>query len=185
MNRIGRVVAAILLAAALAGCMPGKVKLTDGDVIRYVKAYRAIRTAAPQVAGDLQKGGGKPSPADLAKFDAAVKQAGFKDYGEFVKVNAAVAWAFSQAKAGAFMKETDGAVNAAAAEIDQKLADPTVPAAVKEQLRIQKEQIQKEYAKNKGWADVAMGLSGALTDEASVAVVQRHSQEIEAAYTGR
>lgn len=184
MNRFGRVATAILVAGMLAGCMPGKVKLTDGDVVRYVKAYRAIRSAAPQIAGDLQKGGGQPSQADLAKFDGAVKQAGFKDYAEFVKVNAAVAWAFSQAKAGAFMKETDGAVNAAAAEIDQKLADPAVPAEVKAQLRTQKEQIKKEYAKNKGWADVAMGLTGALTDEASVAVVQRHAKEIEAAYTG-
>lgn len=185
MSRSGRIAAVLVLVAALAGCMPGKVKLTDHDVTRYVKAYRAIRAAAPQVAGELQKGGGKPSPADLARFEGAVKQAGFKDYAEFVKVNAAVAWAFSQAKAGAFMKDTDGAVNAAAAEIDRKLADPSVPAAVKEQLRAQKEQIKREYAKNKGWADVAMGLTGALTDEASVAVVQRHAGEIEAAYLGR
>lgn len=185
MTRIGKAAAAVLLAAALAGCMPGKVKLTDGDVTRYVKAYRAIRVAAPAVAGDLQKGGGKPGAADLAKLDAAVKGAGFKDYGEFVKVNAAVAWAFSQAQAGSFMKATDGAMANATKEIDKQLADPNVPAAVKDQLRAQKETMAKEYAKNKGWADMAMGLTGALTDEASIAVVQRHSKEIEAAFAGR
>ena len=189
MKRFGRVVMAVVLAGALAGCMPAKVKLTDDDVTRYVKAYKAIRTAAPEIAGELQEGGGQPTAADLGKLDAAVKQAGFKDYAEFVKVNAAVGLVFSQAKAGAFMKATDGNVNAAEAEIDRQLASPNVPAEVKAQLRSQKEAMRKEYDKNKGWADMVMGftskLTGAVTDEASVAVVQRHASEIEAAFTGQ
>lgn len=173
----------LALAGALAGC-PAKTTLTDADVVRYVKAYRALRVAAPEVAGELQKGGA-PKAADLAKLDAAVKSAGFKDMAEFVKVNAAVGWAFSQAKGGQALGDADAAVKRGVAELDRQLANPAIPEATKEQLREQKEQMLATYKHNKGWADWTMGLAGALTDEASVAVVRRHAKEIEAAYLGK
>lgn len=172
---------ALVVVLGLWGCGGMKVHLTDDTVVRYCQAYKNIRAAIPGM--DVRQGG-TPTGADLGKLNDAVTRAGFTDYTEFLKVNAAVAWAFGQTTGGAALAQMDKGVTTAVATIDQQLENPLVPEAMKVELRAQKEKLLATQKQGKGWADMAMGLGGALTDEESVAVVKKHAREIQAAYTG-
>lgn len=171
----------------LAGC-PKSEPVTDQQVVRYIQAYKALKKAGPKAAAMVGKQGQKLPDAGQAGYqeiEKAIKSAGFKDYPEFVRVNAAVAWAFSQGQGDAFLKDMDGQQKAAIAQIDAQLKNPNVPPPVKAQLQASRKQIIDEFKKNKGWADVSMNVTSKLTDKASVAVVMKHRKELEAAFTGR
>lgn len=190
MKRVSRALALVVCLAVLPACHllnPKQATLTDQQVVMYLKAYQNLRQAAPQLAKDIQKDleGPKPGMPGFAQFEKAVKDAGFKDYPEFVRVNAAIAWAFSQGQGKAFMGEMSDAHRKAYAELDAKLKDPNVPAPVKAQLKVAREQIEANYAQNKGWADLSMKVTSQLTDKESIAVVMKHRKELEAAFQAR
>jgi hypothetical protein len=68
---------------------------------------------------------------------------------------------------------------AALKDIDAHLTEPNMPEAAKASLRAERKRLEEDYAKKKRLADVATGLTGWFTDKASVAVVARHSKELE------
>jgi hypothetical protein len=191
MKPVIRLVAVAVCLAVLPACNvinPKQKTLTDDQVVRYIKAYKNLRQVAPHMANELQKrpeAKADPGTAGFLVIEKAVKDAGFKDYPEFVRTNAAIAWAFSQAQGKAFMGEMSDEHKKAYAEIDAKLQDPQVPAAVKQQFKMAKAQIEDNYKKNEGWANVAMNVTSNLTDKESIAVVTRHRKELEAAFTAR
>lgn len=191
MKPLKRLVAVAICLAMLPACHminPKQQTLTDAQVVMYIKACQNLRKVAPHMAKEIQKRPEatlNPGTAGFTVVEKAIKDAGFKDYPEFVRTNAAVAWAFSQGQGKAFMAEMSAAHRQAYAEIDQKLNDPQVPAAVKAQLEVAKSQIEAHYKQNKPWADVAMNVTSHLTDKESIAVVMRHRKELEAAFVGR
>ena len=156
--------------------------LTDADVTRYIAAYKNLKAAGPGLAEQARKGAGLQGQAGV---EAAVKRAGFSSYPDFVKTNARIAWAFSNGQATGAMTSTAHDVSDAERTMQQQIGDPNVPEAAKVQMRQALVQIQAGYAKNKGYADVAMNVSDALTNKADVAVVMRHKAELEAAFQGR
>lgn len=174
------------MVPTLAGC-PKPQPVTDDQVVRYIKAYKALKQAGPKAAAMVGKQNPLPEAgqAGYQEIEKAIKSAGFKDYPEFVRVNAAVAWAFSQGQGDAFLKDMDGQQKAAIQQIDQQLKNPNLPPPAKAQLTHARTQIINEYKKNKGWADVSMNVTSKLTDKDSVAVVMKHRKELEAAFTGR
>jgi hypothetical protein len=191
MKRLSRALVVAVCLAVLPGCNlinPKQKTLTDEQVVKYIQAYNNIRKSvsnnmAKQIRQDAN--GGNPGMPGFSQVEGAVKQAGFKDYAEFVRVNSAVAWAFSQGEGKAFMDDMDAEHKKAYAEIEAKLKDPNVPEAVKAQLRQSEADLKANYAKNKPWADVSMNLTSHLTDKESIAVVMRHRKELEAAFSQR
>jgi hypothetical protein len=190
LKRLTRTVALVLCLAVLPACNlmnPKQATLTDQQVVMYIKAYKNIRKKVPHLAEELRQheDGVQAGQAGFDVIEKAIKEAGFKDYPEFVRVNAAVAFAFSQGQGKAFMGDMSEAHKKAYAEIDSKLKDPNVPAAVKEQLKMARQQIEDNYKKNEGWANVSMEITSKLTDKESIAVVMKHRKELEAAFTAR
>lgn len=175
----------ILLPLAFAlvlGCHKGAPSLTDADVTRYIAAYKNLRAAGPGLAQQARAGVGLTGQANV---EDAVKRAGFKSYAEFVKVNSKIAWAFTNGQATAKLDDTAHDVSEGEKTLMKNIADPNVPEAAKVEMRKALAEIQGTYAKNKKYANVAMGVSNALTNEGDVAVVMRHRPELEAAFQGR
>jgi hypothetical protein len=114
-----------------------------------------------------------------------IKGAGFSGYPEFVKANAAIGMAFSHVQASAFMTDMAKMQKSSNAQIEAALANPNVPEAVKAQMRAPKQAAQQDYAKNKGWADTVMSAMGKTNDKETLEVVQRHRQELQAAFTAK
>ncbi len=167
----------------LAGC-GSSVTLTDELVLKYIQGYKNIRALSPEIAGDLKNQKSSATPDQIKKIDAAVKKAGFSGYPEFLKVNAAVALTFSQYQATRFMGEMGEMQDAGVKQIDEQLADPSVPEESKVELRKNREKLLESFEKNKGWADKVMRVLNFFTDEKSMAVVKRHASELEKAFTG-
>ncbi|MBL8992318.1 MAG: hypothetical protein JNM63_03205, partial [Spirochaetia bacterium] len=137
-----------------------------------------------ELAGAIRNEKTPESPAQIKQIDVAVKEAGFSGYPEFIKVNGAVAFAFSQYQATRFMGEMSEMQDAGIKQIDEQLADPSVPEETKAELRKNREKLIESYQKNKGWADKVMGLMNKLSDQNAIEVVKRYSSELEKAFTG-
>ncbi len=167
-------------------CSP-KVKLTDETIEKYLKAYKGMKAVSPELAKNIStnKVNIAQGMEGFNKIESVIKNAGFTNYAEFVKVNAAIAWSFSKVQGEKFMSETNKNVNSGLATIDKQLNSPNVPEAVKKQLRIQREQLVKDYSKNKPWADLVISGVSKLTDKESLEVIKRHSKELERAFQGR
>ncbi len=173
---------AIAFLVLLSGCADKGSKLTDEQVVKYIAAYKNLKAAGPELADQARKGAGLVGKAGV---DEAVTKAGFTSYAEFVKVNAKVAWAFSNGQATAFMDDTATKVSDGEKQLQAAIADPNTPEAAKGELRQALTRMRADYAKNKGYADVAMSVSDKLTDKEDVATVMRHKAELEAAFQGR
>lgn len=189
LRTLTRLVAIALCLAVIPACdaLPGQKTLTDAQVTSYIQAYKNLRKVAPNLAAKMRQTEGLPEvgQSGFLEVEKAVQAAGFKDYPEFVRVNAAVAWAFSQGQGKAFMTEMSAAHKQAYAQIDAQLENPALPAATRAELEQARARIEAEYTKNKGWADLTMNLTSNLTNKESVEVVMRRRKELEAAFTGR
>jgi hypothetical protein len=104
---------------------------------------------------------------------------------QYIQANAAIGMAFSQVQAGAFMAEMDKLQKSGGAQMAAVLKDPNVPEAVKVQIRTQQQKVQQTYAQNKAWADRVMGWVGKANDTETLAVVQRHRQALQTAFTAK
>ena len=76
-------------------------KITDEIVDKYVKAYTGLRQIGPELAEKMKNAQGRevdidPGMQGYAQIEKIIKDAGFKDYKEFVQVNAKIGLAFSQ-----------------------------------------------------------------------------------------
>lgn len=175
--------AALFPVLFLISCGPS-VKLTDELVVKYIAGYKKVREVSPELAGAIRNEKTPETASQIKQIDAAVKEAGFSGYPEFMKVNAAVTFAFSQYQATRFMGEMSEMQDAGIKQIDAQLADPSVPEETKVELRKNREKLDESYQKNKGWADKVMGLLSKLSDQNAIEVVKRHSSELEKAFTG-
>lgn len=170
--------------------------LDDDMIARYVKTMRLLRKTGISFEEHLAK---DPDPQKgFERIERAIKEGGFKDYAEFVKVNAKVAWAWNMAQAKSGMhkqkklnewagNETDRGIQ----QIDQALANPNVPEETKRELRQtraalveQKKQISDTWNKNKRWADWAMKTVEPLTNDRDTKVILRNERALMEVFTG-
>lgn len=177
------IAAALVPVLFLISCGPS-VKLTDDLVVKYIAGYKKVREVSPELAGAIRNEKTPETPAQIKQIDAAVKEAGWSGYPEFMKVNAAVAFAFGQYQATRFMGEMSEMQDAGLKQIDEQLADPSVPEETKAELRKNREKLAESYSKSKGWADKVMTLFNHFSDQKAIEVVKRHSSELEKAFTG-
>jgi hypothetical protein len=125
-----------------------------------------------------------PGMQGYAQIEKIIKDAGFKDYKEFVQVNAKIGLAFSQMEGRTFMDQMDKMHSIGYEEIDKQLADPQVPEEVKAELRKTRAQLEENMAKNKPWAEGVMKGASILSDKETLEVIQRNREKIRSAYTG-
>jgi hypothetical protein len=180
----GRLLLILCLLGPLSGCFVseylGSEKLTDKKIEQYVKAYAAIERIAPDlVVGSGDDNVPKGGHDKLAAIEAAVQSAGFKDYKQFSRTNAAVAWAVGQAQAAKFKGGLASEQTAALKELDAQLNDPNVSASTKARLEAERKRIEEDFTKKKRVAELATGVTGWFTDQESVAVVARHGKELQ------
>lgn len=173
--------------AAIQSLLKHNLTLTDELVVNYINAYKQLKTEGPDMLEKLNRNGQNPEDAGkegFNRFEATLKANGFKDYPEFVKTNAKVAWAFSLQQAGAFMNDMEGQKNEGLEQIDAQLKNPDVPEEAKEQLRKARAEITASFEKNTKWANVSMGLVKNLVNDQDVAVIKKHEKELLEAFTG-
>ena len=171
--------------------------LTDEMVVRYVRTYRLLRQRGIEFEQWIAEDPERQKDA-FNYIEEAIKEGGFRDYPEFVRVNARIAWAWNMAQARRGMEQQKNLNDWAVRETDsgietirEVLRDPDVPEDVKvdlrkqiEELEAQKVEIRATWETNKGWAEWAMKLTEPLTNEEEIAVVLRHERELMEVYTG-
>ncbi len=162
------------------------VELTDEMIQKYIKAVKALHKLGPSIPQKLaEKGESEATGIELYnEIDSVIKEAGFKDYFEFVKLNAKVAWAWnvSQGDLGIarFQTMKDNGIK----QIEETLANPEVPEETKVELRKTKQEILDNWEHNKKYADIAMSIVRPLTNRHDLEVIKRHQKELMEAYTG-
>lgn len=168
----------------------GDVELNDELIARYIVAYKRLRQIAPNLARQMANSDGT-TPADIEtgvqgfeQIEAAIKEAGFKDYAEFVRTNARIAWAFNQIQGRAFMGKMERMHQIGLEEIDAQLANPEVPEEAKAELRRARQEIIDNYEKNVPYAEGVLSVTENLTDKETIEVVARHRAALEEAYIG-
>ena len=171
--------------------------INDEMATKYARTIRLLRKEGI----DFQRHIAEEPQAQkegFSRIERVIQKGGFKDYAEFVRVNAKIAWAWNLAQAGVGMEQqkrlnrwAQDTTDAGVRQIDAALADQEVPEATKAELRKtrqelleQKGVIREEWNKNKKWADWAMKMTLPLTNEKDMAVVRRHQSELMGAFTG-
>ena len=171
--------------------------IDDTMVVKYARTVRLLRTEGIEFQQRLAQDP-EAQREGFDRVERAIRKGGFKDYAQFVKVNAKIAWAWNLAQARLGMDKqknlnrwAQDTTDAGVRQIDDALADPNVPESTKADLRktradllAQKGTIADTWDKNKKWADWATKLTIPLTNEKDIAVVLRHQTELMEAFTG-
>lgn len=159
--------------------------LTDDMVQKYIKAYKVLK----EKGGDLIQGVNTNNAESMGKdkfntLESAIKSAGFNDYAEFVRVNAKIAWAFSLSQGSGFVDKMETTKSEGFKQIEDALNDPLTPEETKKELRKAKEEIQKEWDKNKQWSDLTLNQIKKITSNEDMAIIKKYSKELEEAFSG-
>lgn len=172
--------------------------LTDEMVVKYAKTYKNLRNFGIRFEDYLAKNPDASGTATYNEMEKIIKEGGFKDFEEFVKVNAKIAWAWNLSMADRGIKDFDRMqewgdkkTDEGVAQIEEALKNPELPAESREELKKAKETLLQarkdrntDYKKNKKWAEVAMKLTKPLTNEKDMAVIMRHERELMEVFTG-
>ncbi|GAB4335532.1 MAG: hypothetical protein OHK0038_13270 [Flammeovirgaceae bacterium] len=179
--------------------------LTEEMVVKYIATYKKLREAGPDFL-KYANGGADNGMAGFNAFEKIVKEGGFKDYPDFVRTNAKIAWAFIivQGQSGIedFSNFKDKMKNQGEeiyqqsfAELDKMLNDPDVPVETKEQLRKTKEQLEQQrkesyekidnqWENDKVWADWVVDKIKNLTSDEDMAIIKKYRKELMEVYAG-
>lgn len=191
-------IAQTLYAAAIAaiivipscGRVPS-VPLTDDLVRKYIAAYPKLRAQGPAIADTKGNVNIKEGGTGFNTVDKIVREAGFRDFTEFMKVQTTIAAAMSIVECDLYvekmMKAADAMGNTGALEgqFSGLLNNPDIPESTKAEVRKQiaasgdlavkeKEKFQKEYEKGKPMLNKAREIA----DPNSVAIVKRYHGEL-------
>lgn len=160
--------------------------LTDELVEKYIVAYRNLKKQGPEILNDVNKSNGDVNAANAQfnNIEKTMQDAGFKDYPEFVVVNARIAWAFNIIEGTAAVGDFEGRKDDGLRQIDSVLALPEVPEETKAELRKSREAITKDWDKNKKWADFTLEKINKLTSDADKEVIKRHRKQLLEVYSG-
>lgn len=158
--------------------------LTETLVTNYIAAYKELRAKIPNGLKDINEKGMNIPTDGFNVINDIVQKNGFKDYFEFVRVNAKIAWAFNLASGEIGMSSFQNLKNEGIQSIDEQLNDPNVPNEVKEELKKTKAKILENWENNKKWADVTLSLVRKLTNENDIRIIKKYYKELQEAYVG-
>lgn len=160
--------------------------LTDELVEKYIIAYRELKKQGPDILNRVNESTGDVDK-QMDGFNAienTIQSAGFKDYPEFVVVNARIAWAFSLTEGIYAVDDFEQMKNSGLYTIDSLLQDPAVPEEAKVELRKNREKIVSQWNNDKKWADFTLNKIKKLTSDADMEVIRRHRQQLLEVYSG-
>lgn len=171
--------------------------LDDEMVVKYIQTYRNLRTFGIEFTNYIKQNP-KEKQQIFSKIETIIRDGGFTDFSEFVKVNAKIAWAWNMAQARIGLEKQQnlqdwGQKSLAEGEqmIEEQLANPNVPEESKkelrkslQQLRENKQNLKNTYQKNLKWANWAMEMTMPLTNEQDMEVILRHEKELMEVFTG-
>lgn len=162
------------------------VVLSDELIEKYIKAVKSLHKLGPSIPQKLaEKGGSEATGIELYnEIDSVIKEAGFKDYFEFVKVNAKVAWAWNVSQGELGIAKFQGMTDNGIKQMEEAITNPDVPEETKAELRKAKQDILNNWAHNKKYADISMSIVRPLTNEHDLEIIKRHQKELMEAYTG-
>jgi hypothetical protein len=190
----------IVLAVAACSGLQGD-PLTGAQIDAYLNAYRALRQKAPDMLNQANSGQLDTQKAGYQDFERVCKDNGLS-YREFVVLNAKIGAIYSTLQAENFMGDmekmkTDGLqqMDDGMAQLQAQIDNPDVPEESKVEMRkaiaemkTAQQQVNTDYDKNKGWADLVMDKTKALTNvfvaKEDVELVRQYGDKITAAYTG-
>lgn len=163
------------------------VDLNDEIIQKYVIAVKSLHKLGPNLPQELaEKGESAATGMEVFnQIESAIKEAGFKDYYEFVKVNSKVAWAWNVSQGEIGMQKFQIMKDSGIQRLDESLNDPNVPDDVKAELKKTRQEILDNWAQNKPYADLAMKVVRPLTNEHDLEIIKRNQKILMEAFTGR
>ena len=197
-----RIVGLLTIAAVCLSCGFVKVRsLSDADIDNFLTANAALRQVGPKLGLEDINSGQADGQAGFAQVEAAIKEAGFSGYREFVEVTAAIGAAVSVLEGQATVATYDAAaqdINAAMPSemrvaFDEFMNDPNntpeMKAAFEAQLRASLGEAQAnfntEYARNKPFATAVLEFFTKNGNDANLELVRPRLREITAALAGQ
>ncbi|TGN17193.1 hypothetical protein [Leptospira idonii] len=160
------------------------VELNDDVIRKYVTAVKALHKLGPDIPKKIAEKNDPTGLAMFAEIESVIQQAGFKDYAEFVKVNAKVAWAWNVSQGELGIQKFKTMKDQGLIDLEEALNNPNVPEETKIELRKTKDRIINDWAANKKYADIAMKIVKPLTNEHDLEIIKRNQKELMEAYTG-
>ena len=160
------------------------LQLTDDIVYKYINTYKEIRSQGVSYLQNINDHGFDNKGEGFEKVEGIIKKNGFKDYFEFVRINAKIAWTYNLTAGELGMDKFGEMKDDGVKKIDEQLKDPLLPEAAKEELRKARQKIIDNWNKNKPWADAAINLTKSLTNQNDAQIIKKHHKELTAAFIG-
>lgn len=162
------------------------MKLTDELIEKYIVAYRELRKQGPDILNQVNEANGDVTKQldGFNNIENTIQAAGFKDYPEFVVVNARIAWAFNVTEGIFAVGDFESMKNNGLFTIDSLLQDPAIPEETKVELRKGREKIVSQWNNDKKWADFTLDKIKKLTSDADMEVIRRHRRQLLEVYSG-
>jgi hypothetical protein len=161
--------------------------LTDEQVLKYIKVVRELHKLGPSLPEKIADHEGDPGMGNavFTEIEKEIKDGGFKDYTEFVKVNAKVAWAWNVSQGEKGIQDFKTMKDIGVEKLNEALANPNIPEETKVELRKTLAETEANWAKNKKYADMTLTFVKPFTNENDLAVIKRHYKELMEGFTGR
>lgn len=160
-------------------------ELTDERVQNYINAVKKLHKLGPKLPQKIAESkNNQVGKVDLYnEIDQLVKDEGFTDYFDFVRINAKVAWAWNISQGhiamDKFQKMNDNGIK----QIDEALKTPNLPQETRQELLKAKEEIQKNWNHNKKYADISLNFVKPLTNQNDLTMIKKYQKELMEAYT--
>lgn len=162
-------------------------ELTDETVLKYIKVVRELHKLGPSIPEKIAGREGDPEVGKevFSQIEKIIKDGGFKDYTEFVKVNAKVAWAWNTSQGEKGIQNFQTMKEIGVSKLNEALANPNIPEETKVELRKTLAETESNWEKNKYYADLTLNFVKPFTNKNDLDVINRHYKELMEGFTGR
>ena len=161
--------------------------LNDETVLKYIKVVRELHKLGPSIPEKIAGREGDPEVGEevFSQIEKIIKDGGFKDYTEFVKVNAKVAWAWNVSQGEKGIQDFQTMKDIGVSKIKEALANPNIPEETKVELRKTLAKTESNWEKNKYYADMTLNFVKPFTNKSDLDVINRHYKDLMEGFTGR
>ena len=179
--------AAVCVLAACGGPRSGP-EISEEVVAKYLRAWREIRRKFPEmnarglsflnfsfrgeIGGNLNSGGNRE---DIARI---VRSAGFRDLGEFVKINLKISSVLHSFRSHKFISQIEKANADNDKRMEKILADPNLPEKTREGIRRGRELARQAYRDNARRVQKVTGEMRTNLDKKSLENISRYREEL-------
>lgn len=161
--------------------------LNDETVLKYIKVVRELHKLGPSIPEKIAGREGDPEVGEevFSQIEKIIKDGGFKDYTEFVKVNAKVAWAWNVSQGEKGIQDFQTMKDIGVSKIKEALANPNIPEETKVELRKTLAETESNWKKNKYYADMTLNFVKPFTNKSDLDFINRHYKDLMEGFTGR